>query len=98
MSTNSTRKTRKFLIKMSEDEFLHLSNLSGAYNISRAEVVRRLCLNQGMPINRLKYKFITKSLKNAIKINGDLAKLGNLFKLAINIYEKDKTGTIFTRY
>ncbi len=88
--SNELKKSRKFAIKLSQREFGHVSDLAQAYRISRAELIRRLFLGANMPTpnaDLLVYRDFARAL---FKTNADIARLGNLFKLAIEALDDHK--------
>ncbi len=90
IKASSNKKNRKFLIKANDNELEYLKNLAAAYNISRAELIRRLFMNEPMPKPNEDIKILQEFRSAIVKTNADLARLGNLFKLAIETLDDHK--------
>ncbi len=85
------KKTRRLYVRISDEEFKHLSELAKEYGIPRAELIRRLIANEPLPTPKIDFKIIDGNIKQLLKMNADIARIGNIFKLILN---QNKTITI----
>jgi len=77
-----TTKKRRLLVTLSDEESGFLDDLSSQLRLSRSEVFRRLLMNSPLPVQR---DFeAAKGILDLMKVNADLARLGNLLKLMMD--------------
>jgi hypothetical protein len=76
--------TNRHLIKsyFNDEENTHLSELASRLRLSRSELIRRLVTGQRLPDPN---DFVAyQAVRDVLKVNADLARLGNLLKLALD--------------
>jgi hypothetical protein len=77
-----TTTRNRLLVSFTPDERARVDELSAQLRLSRSELMRRLVLGHRIPKPE---DFIAwESIRDLLKVNADLARLGNLFKMAIN--------------
>ena len=78
MATNK----RRLLVTLPDEESKYLDDLSSQLRLSRSEVLRRLLMNSPLPVQR---DFeAAQAVLDLLQVNADLARLGNLLKLALD--------------
>lgn len=75
-------KRRRFLVSFSEEELTKVDALAKQLKLSKSELLRRLVLAQRLP--KAEDFAAQQSILDLMKINADLARLGNLFKMALD--------------
>lgn len=77
----ATKKPR-LLVTLPDEERTRLDQLSSQLRLDRSEVLRRLLMNSPLPVQR---DFeAAKAILDLLRVNADLARLGNLLKLALD--------------
>lgn len=73
---------RRLLVTLPEAESKRLDQLADQLRLSRSELLRRLLMNSKLPDSR---DFeASRAILDLLKVNADQARLGNLFKLALD--------------
>ncbi|RCK40956.1 hypothetical protein TH25_24170 [Thalassospira profundimaris] len=78
MATNN----RRLLVTLPEAESQRLDQLADQLRLSRSELLRRLLMNSKLPDQRTFEA--SQAILDLLKVNADQARLGNLFKLALD--------------
>ena len=74
-------KHHQLKVTLNPDERARVDALAGQMRVSRAELLRRLVLGQRLPDPS---DFVAwESVRDLMRVNADLARLGNLFKMAL---------------
>ena len=76
--------TKRKCIKtyFTDDETAHLDEVAGRLRLHRSDVLRRLVMAYRVPDPT---EFVAwQGIRDLMKVNADLARLGNLFKLALD--------------
>jgi hypothetical protein len=76
--------TTRNLVKtyLDDTELARLDRLAGQMRLSRSELLRRLLMNSKLPDQRTFEA--SQAILDLLKVNADQARLGNLFKLALD--------------
>ncbi|MEQ5778598.1 ribbon-helix-helix protein, CopG family [Thalassospira sp. NFXS8] len=76
--------TTRNLVKtyLDDIELARLDRLAGQLRLSRSELLRRLLMNRKLPDHRTFEA--SHAILDLLKVNADQARLGNLFKLALD--------------
>ncbi|MEQ5777113.1 ribbon-helix-helix protein, CopG family [Thalassospira sp. NFXS8] len=76
--------TTRNLVKtyLDDTELARLDRLAGQLRLSRSELLRRLLMNSKLPDQRTFEA--SQAILDLLKVNADQARLGNLFKLALD--------------
>lgn len=77
--TNKTTRKIRMESYVTVDERDHIKALAGQLNISMSEVIRRLAIGAQLP-DAGRYQ----AVRDMVRVNADLARLGNLLKLGID--------------
>lgn len=75
-------KRHKIETYLNDEEKAHLDGLTTQLRLSRSELLRRLVLAQRLPDPS--HFAAHQGIRDLLKVNADLARLGNLFKLALD--------------
>jgi hypothetical protein len=75
-------KRRKIETYLNDEEKRRLDELCGQVRLSRSELLKRLLMNSKLP-NAADFA-AWQGIRDLLKVNADLARLGNLFKLALD--------------
>jgi len=78
----------RLLVSFTPEERARVDELSAQLRLSRSELLRRLVLSH--PIPKPEDFVAWEGIRDLLKVNADLARLGNLFKLAIDETEDVK--------
>jgi len=73
---------RRLLVTLPDEESKYLDDLSSQLRLSRSEVLRRLLMNSPFP-NARDFE-AAQAVLDLLQVNADLARLGNLLKLALD--------------
>ncbi|WP_420560558.1 plasmid mobilization protein [Tepidicaulis sp.] len=75
-------KQYRLSVTLTPEEREHIDELAGKLHLNRSEVVRRVVLAKRLPDAT---DFVAwQGIRDLMKVNADLARLGNLFKLALD--------------
>ncbi|WP_413208297.1 plasmid mobilization protein [Rhodospirillum sp. A1_3_36] len=76
---------QRTLVSFTDEEMEHVNALAKRLKLSKSELMRRLVLGQRLPEAS---DFVAwQGIRDVLKVNADLARLGNLFKLALDELE-----------
>jgi hypothetical protein len=77
----------RFLVSFTPEELVQVDALATQLRLNRSELLRRLVLGHRLPDAQA---FVSaQAIRDLLKVNADLARLGNLLKLALD----DSDGT-----
>ncbi|MCW9033514.1 MAG: ribbon-helix-helix protein, CopG family [Alphaproteobacteria bacterium] len=71
----------RILVSFTQEERVRVDKLAAQLRLSRSELMRRLVLGYHIP--KADDFVAWEGIRDLLKVNADLARLGNLFKLAI---------------
>ena len=75
-------KRHRLLVSFTEEEFARVVSLGEQLKLSKSELLRRLVLAERLP--KAEDFVARQSILDLMKVNADQARLGNLFKLALD--------------
>ena len=87
--TNKTTRKIRMESYVTVDERDHIKALAGQLNISMSEVIRRLVIGAQLP-DAGRYQ----AVRDMVRVNADLARLGNLLKLGIDEESLDPSAAM----